>query len=771
MMQFVRNIIWIIFVILPSLIWADEIVVVGQIRDEYRKQAIPSVNVFFKGMTTGVLSDEDGFFYIRGNEKTNVLIFSCVGYQTKTIKLQPGKSAGLQVEMKEEINQLQDLFVLPGTNPALEILSKLRLNKARNDLFLQPDLQFLVEKKDTARIIFGGNDRPVFFASEMYKQSGKTKVRVSREAFSSPENLEPVIEKFVGDMPGDVNFYQPAIRLFGQSFISPFSASSNTYYQFFLIDSLQIDGRKNYYLRFKSRNPKNLAFHGECYIDAENFGIKKVSTSLPVQANLNFIQTLKIDFEYKLSDDSLWLPFSRNIHTSFDKNWFPDSLNRIGQLIIDNVENFRIADSSLTLIKQKSYVRQELDLKKQLEDFNQTPIMRIARFVADAALTGYMDAGKFDVGKIQNLMRLSEIEGFKLNIPIRTNEDLWKNISLGGSVGYGTRNKKFGYMADIQFRLPAPHKLVVGAGLFSDYRRVDYDPLDYQIRENPLSEGDEDINTVLGLSESRRLNMREEKNLSLSYDWTSGFESLIAFRTDKSFSNTMLPMSYNGIGVDFIETRSLVLMNRFSFFEKSYEDHLNRIYIGNRRPVIYFIAEGGQFFAGQKTGYFARFRSSIRQNIQLDFGKLDYVFETGVNLGKLPYNILYTPLGNPGAAFSKYRFGLMNPMEFGADKYMLTHQELTFNGVLLNYIPLINKLNLREFMSFKAFYGSLSDQHAQILDMPFYSPGAGKLYAEAGIGVANILRVLTVQSVWRLTDRNNPDVRKWSIMTALRIGF
>ena len=44
-------------------------------------------------------------------------------------------------------------------------------------------------------------------------------------------------------------------------------------------------------------------------------------------------------------------------------------------------------------------------------------------------------------------------------------------------------------------------------------------------------------------------------------------------------------------------------------------------------------------------------------------------------------------------------------------------------------------------------------------------------YMEVGIGLANILRIFSVQSVWRLSDTNNPDVRNWSILAGVRFNF
>ena len=115
-------------------------------------------------------------------------------------------------------------------------------------------------------------------------------------------------------------------------------------------------------------------------------------------------------------------------------------------------------------------------------------------------------------------------------------------------------------------------------------------------------------------------------------------------------------------------------------------------------------------------------------------------------------------------------------MEYAADKYVNLHTELMFNGLLMNQIPLIKELNLREMCSFNLAYGSLSDSHRQQMDYPTYMNPLNKPYMEVGVGFTNILGIFTLQSVWRLTDLNNVgmDGRKvapWGIRGCLSLNF
>lgn len=54
-------------------------------------------------------------------------------------------------------------------------------------------------------------------------------------------------------------------------------------YRFFLTDSIDIEGRKNYVIRFRQVNykqaPNKRKFNGYLYVDAETYGLKKIESN------------------------------------------------------------------------------------------------------------------------------------------------------------------------------------------------------------------------------------------------------------------------------------------------------------------------------------------------------------------------------------------------------------------------------------------------------------------------------------------------------------
>ena len=111
-----------LLMVATGLLNAQETLAVGQVLNALDKSPIPDVNIFFKNTDIGVKSNEEGYFMVRTQGKETTVVFSCVGYRRKEMKLKPGQSVGVQVELHEENNQLEEVFVVPGSNPAIDLM-------------------------------------------------------------------------------------------------------------------------------------------------------------------------------------------------------------------------------------------------------------------------------------------------------------------------------------------------------------------------------------------------------------------------------------------------------------------------------------------------------------------------------------------------------------------------------------------------------------------------------------------------------------------------
>jgi hypothetical protein len=120
----------------------------------------------------------------------------------------------------------------------------------------------------------------------------------------------------------------------------------------------------------------------------------------------------------------------------------------------------------------------------------------------------------------------------------------------------------------------------------------------------------------------------------------------------------------------------------------------------------------------------------------------------------------------------------MRPLEFVSDEYISLFMTYYIKGLILNRIPFINKLKLREVASLSGMYGQLSDKNNPMMNPIglFQFPEevglfSKKPYLEVSIGIDNIFKIVRVDYFRRLTYLNVPDIEKNGFRIAFRFSF
>ena len=140
---------------------------------------------------------------------------------------------------------------------------------------------------------------------------------------------------------------------------------------------------------------------------------------------------------------------------------------------------------------------------------------------------------------------------------------------------------------------------------------------------------------------------------------------------------------------------------------------------------------------------------------------------------------LLLPNANLAYTIQPESYALMNAMEFVNDQYLSWDITYWANGALFNRIPLIKYLKLREVVSFKGLYGSLSNRNNPKYNNDLFrfplnaicQPMDKMPYMELSAGIDNIFTVLRIDYVWRLTYRDNPGIDKSGLRIAMHFSF
>ena len=165
------------------------------------------------------------------------------------------------------------------------------------------------------------------------------------------------------------------------------------------------------------------------------------------------------------------------------------------------------------------------------------------------------------------------------------------------------------------------------------------------------------------------------------------------------------------------------------------------------------------------------------------FGFSQVLVKAGKVFSQIPYTLLEIPRGNETYFYANNGFNQMNLFEFVTDQYVEAHWKHHFMGLLFNRIPLIKKLNLREAVGIDMIYGTLSQKNKNFNSNNSFTVMDDVPYFEANVGVENILDVIKVDFIYRLTFNNNSykanyllanpgnEISNWGVKVGLQFAF
>ena len=240
------------------------------------------------------------------------------------------------------------------------------------------------------------------------------------------------------------------------------------------------------------------------------------------------------------------------------------------------------------------------------------------------------------------------------------------------------------------------------------------------------------------------------------------------------------------INPSFLKTTEFSAGLRYAPNEEFVQGKKNRRRIVNDYPIMrlnYRLGFSQDARGKQYTHQFIRGDVFKRFNLA-PFGQSDVSLEGGILLGRVPFSLLHTARANQTLSYQTESFNMMNSLEFVDDRYVSLNMTHAFNGLVLNKIPLIRNLKWREIVTFKAIYGSLSEQNKpkprdpELFEFPINRLGRRQMhsfgnypYMEASVGVANVFKVLRVDVIRRLNYLDHPNVSKYGVRFKLKFEF
>ncbi len=758
--------------------FATETIIVGEIVNETTGEAIPNVNIHFRGTKIGTTSDENGSYALRVDMTAKCqLVFSAVGYYPERFDIEPGTMAGLQVAMRERVATLTEVVVAPNENPALELLRQVRAHRPDNDRTLHPELSSALQREQTLYVshiqkrqlrralwrslqsgMIAQDDStyilPLYRETQTFRFAG-TDITPANDRQTQALILSETDYSSLLGGEGNLNFYANSVSLMGHAFLSPLASGGNLYYRYYIVEddepmtNDQLPMTNLVRIHFRTRNPFYATFNGEMVIDTTTFAVRSISAYVPAEVAVNYVNNIHITQtlapDGSIADEHISALLDFTIKTAKAGTVFP-TLLLTTSLKNPNAAAPRHLDISTS---------RDLDPKPTAADsafmaLDSLPLIRTAKWIATIATTGYIPTGTFlDIGHVEEILQVNHHEGVHVGLPFRTNAKMSKIVSLEASVGYGIKDRSPKGMGRISIDLPTPRKHIMQLEYNDHYVWSEVDDFDRLLRENSMGWGNFDFTAYAfeALHRDKYCVNTAMRQRQIQYhwfaDWSKNVETHTYIRAgwngQQLKANSQQPYSY----------QSLSAIVRLSWGERKYDGYFMRRYAySSKYPVLYAGLETGHWTNSQKlkaNGHlFAHVRIMLTQHANLGMGgTLTYALQAGAIFGRVPSTLLWQANANQGYAYDPYRFTLLHGNQLLADKYVALHSEWNGMGILFNLIPGIRWLHLRELVEAKIVYGYLSNDFKQD-----QTTSNHQLYSEIGIGLGNILRVCDLYSVW-----------------------
>lgn len=796
-----------------SWVMAQPTRVRGRVTDsEGRPLAFASVA--FVGTTIGMVTDEEGLYSLETRDSVQRLQASMMGYITEEREVTPRVYSQIDFVLQTADFAIDQVVITPGENPAHPILDSMIRHKALHNpdnyeryhaetytkmelgltnikeefrsKRLQRNFGFIFEYVDTSALT-GQRYLPAMISETKADYYHSRTPRVAREVIRANRvsGVEDTfsIAQFTGQMPGNVNFYDNFIDIFNIRFASPAADGGRMFYNYFLVDSLAIEGRKSYKINFHPRSTATPTLDGEMYIDSASYALHSVRARLPRKANVNWIKHLLLENENRMIDSVHWFKARNRVSAEFtiamrDSSKltsfigtrdilysnvslhaeFPPEATETGNNVVLAEESTEAqGEAYWSRVRPYRLSEREQAIYEMVDSIQQAPLYRNIYTIINTAIVGYYNTKYIGIGPYYKLLSFNDLEGIRPQIGGRTTSNLSRKIRLSAYAAYGTDDKawKGGGGLELIFNRRLTRKLTITGA---------HDVMQLGAGQNALTESN--ILSSIFSRGNERLSMVNRAEVLYEHEWVHGVSTFVGAQGRRIYSNRFVPMARqsNGElqGVRAVNDASVTLGVRLSKDEKIYRQIFDKMSLGSKYPILTLSGTAGLKGVLPDSPEYYRADARIHYRPEIPpLGYSDLTVHAGQIWGKLPYPLLKLHEGNGTYFYDPYAFSCMNYYEFASDRWVSLFFEHHFNGFFLERIPLLRRLNWREVLVFKGVWGQLSDANdGSVIDgdaMLLFPPSmssVSKPYFEAGFGVENIFRLVRVDFIWRLTHRD-----------------
>lgn len=814
--------------------------ITGLVRDSLSREGIAYASISLMGTSEGTIANDKGGFNINTRASFTRLRISAMGYKTKEVEIKPGQGSVILVDLASSGVELDEVVVRKGKekyskkdNPAVEMIRKLRARRDDNDpkrfphygytqyermmlglgnlddIISKPEEQAWISEYADTSMLTGKRVLPISIketvARDYYDATGHKRIILGSKHAGIDERIDQDnVKKILDDFMGEIDIFQNDVTLLTNRFVSPLSRIAVDFYKFYLNDTVDVDGERCAVLSFVPFTPQTFGFLGRLYVSLEDttMFIKRVSMGVPYDINLNYVERMSVVQDFDRAPNGSRLKVRDNIEVSFKlMPGVPEAFARRETTYRDH--NFERPETgafnfkgSQSIGSGAEFMPDEFWQEYRPEDVRSTTtsikgLMQRLRgsklfywaeqFVV-VMVNGYIPTAKVskvDIGPLNTLISGNSLEGLRLRLGAMTNVNLSRRWFARAYMAYGFRDKRLKYMGSLEYSF-VPKKSLDQEFPIHSLRlthRYDVDKL----AQHYLYTNQDNVFLTLRRHKDVRMQYLRTTRLEYRHEWYNHFSIALGIEHNIHESTRYVPFVYADGDVRQRYTQAgFTAQLRFAPGETFYQARSYRVPINMDAPIMTltqtYMPKGfmGSLHEINKTelGIQKRFWFSA-------FGYADVIVKGEKVWSKVAYPDLLMPNVNLSYTIQPESYSLMKPMEFINDQALSWDLTYWGNGVLMNRLPLIKRLRLREVLTLRGIWGSLSDKNnpAQSSDVFLFpadalcQPMGDKPYMEAGVGIDNILTILRVDYVWRLTYRDHAGTDRRGVRIQLHFNF
>jgi len=688
------------------------------VKDHLTQEAIPFVKIY-PNDSAPFIADLDGAFSLTGS--TSYFSVKYSGYRDTIINVSILSDS--IIYMRLNVQEVEEILVVAGENPAHRIIKKAIDNRKRNhplknDAFTYTSYsKFIFDVKSE-----GINEEPdstlgnsaLKFKKFIDKQHLFMMESASKRTFIPPAKDQeeitaykvsglknPIFSTFANSMQS-FSFYDKQISLMGLDYLNPLAEGGIKRYLFILEDSTIHANDTTYTIYYRPRINKIFkGVEGRMYINTNGYAIEKVIAS---PHNPEALIKVKIVQEYEFVDGEKWFPTKLSTEVDFGQalNLGLDSSSVVGtgHAYIDNIDinpeqKLKIRNKNISILTSpdandlKNSEWETLRRYKITEKEKRTyekidSLSKVNKIEQKINALMILGSGKIPMGKfnmdLSKVLRFNYYEELRLGMGLETSEKLMRNIVLGAYFGWGTGDKDWKYGGYTTFHFNKKRGIKLDVRFQQDVSQrggISYVSQDF----NFLSSESFKSYLITRMDRQRlgemAFNFDIKANMSISVfgnyqriEYTDGYQYMPILGTTMNLLNADL--AETGIELKWNILEKYMLLGNFKLSQ------------GQKYPTIKLKAVKGWKNVFDSDYDYVRLNAEIGQTINfIRLGKLVLKAEAGKTIGETPLFLSHTGQGTgvDWLVSVKNSFETMAPASFYNKEFVAFFTRFSFLSI------------------------------------------------------------------------------------------